>query len=229
MTGVRGILLDIEGTTSALDYVHQTLFPYARAEVEGFLQRRGERADVVAACAQIARDAGAGTLTRAEVLAEVYRLMDGDVKATGLKELQGLIWAEGYAAGRLQSHVYPDVPPALERWTGQGIDVRIYSSGSITAQKVFFAHTEAGDLNRYLRGNYDTTTGPKRAAGSYTKIAADYGLSAAEILFLSDVVAELDAARTAGMQTGLVLRPGNAPVAPGHGHPEWHDFAALTA
>ncbi len=234
----KGILLDIEGTTSALDYVHRTLFPYARQEVEGFLTRHWDREDVAAACEQIARDTGAASLTawvprarvpgrRRAVVAEVYRLMDTDAKVTGLKALQGLIWQEGYADGKLHSHVYPDVPPALERWAGQGIDVRIYSSGSVTAQKVFFAHTEAGDLTRFLRGNYDTTTGPKREADSYRVIVADMKLSAKEILFLSDVVAELDAARSVGMPTGLLLRPGNAPVAPGHGHPELRSFETI--
>ena len=99
--------------------------------------------------------------------------MDADVKATGLKELQGLIWQEGYAAGRLRSHVYPDVPPALRRWSAAGLDVRIFSSGSVAAQKAFFAHTEAGDLLACFRGHYDTTTGPKREAESYRRIAAD--------------------------------------------------------
>ena len=113
--------------------------------------------------------------------------MDGDVKATGLKELQGLIWQEGYAAGRLQSHVYPDVPPALRRWAEAGLDLRIYSSGSVAAQKVFFAHTEAGDLLGLFRGHYDTTTGPKREAESYRRIAADMKMPPSAILFLSDV------------------------------------------
>jgi len=233
-----GILLDIEGTTSALDYVHKTMFPYARREVEAFLARNWDREDVAAACEQIARDAGAEGLAawvprarvpgrRKAVVVEVYRLMDADAKATGLKQLQGLIWQEGYAAGALQSHVYPDVPPALERWAKRGLDVRIYSSGSVTAQKVFFAHTEAGDLTRFLRGHYDTTTGPKRDAASYRAIAAAFGFPAGEVLFLSDVVAELDAARAAGMATGLTLRPGNAPVEPGHGHPEIATFAVV--
>lgn len=234
---VKGILLDIEGTTSALDYVHRTLFPYARAEVADFLRRNWEREDVAQACEQIARDAGAESLTtwvpqagpeqQNAVVAEVYRLMDRDAKATGLKALQGLIWQEGYAAGKLRSHVYEDVPPALERWANQGIDLRIYSSGSVTAQKVFFAHTEAGDLTRFLRGYYDTSTGPKREVASYQQIAEAFGRPAETILFLSDVVAELDAARSAGMQTGLMLRPGNAPAIEGHGHPAFKSFAEI--
>ena len=150
--------------------------------------------------------------------------MDGDVKATGLKELQGLIWQEGYAAGRLKSHVYPDVPPALRRWAERGLDLRVYSSGSVGAQKVFFAHTEAGDLLGLFRGHYDTTTGPKREAESYRRIAADMKMPPSAVLFLSDVPRELDAAREAGMRTALVVRPGNVPAAAGHGRPVVTDF-----
>ena len=138
--------------------------------------------------------------------------MDGDVKATGLKELQGLIWQEGYAAGRLTSHVYPDVPPALRRWAEQGLDLRIFSSGSVAAQKVFFAHTDAGDLLPLFHGHYDTTTGPKREAESYRRIAADMKLPTSAILFLSDVVQELDAAAEAGCERPWSVRPGNAPI-----------------
>ena len=153
------------------------------------------------------------------IAAEAIRLMDADVKATGLKELQGLIWQEGYAAGQLTSHVYPDVSPALHQWAAQGLDLRHFSSGSVAAQKVFFAHTDAGDLLPLFHGHYDTTTGPKREAESYRRIAADMQLPTSAVLFLSDVLAELDAAAEAGMKTALVVRPGNAPVAAGHAHP----------
>ena len=164
--------------------------------------------------------------TPERVQAEAIRLMDADVKATGLKELQGLIWQEGYAAGQLRSHVYPDVPSALRRWSEAGLDLRIFSSGSIAAQKVFFAHTEAGDLLSLFRGHYDTTSGPKREADSYRRIAADMKMPPSAILFLSDVTQELDAATAAGMRTALVVRPGNAPAA-GHRHPVVTDFGEI--
>ena len=234
-TGVRGVLLDIEGTTSSVAFVYEVLFPYARRELADFLRRRWGEPDTARACERIAHDAGAPSLAawgepetaRQRVAAEALRLMDGDVKATGLKELQGLIWQEGYDAGRLRSHVYPDVPPALRRWAELGLDLRIYSSGSIGAQKVFFAHTDAGDLLGLFRGHYDTTTGPKREAESYRRIAADMKLPPSAILFLSDVRQELDAAAEAGMQTGLVVRPGNAPATAGHGHPVVTDFGQV--
>ncbi len=234
----RAILLDVEGTTSSIAYVTETLFPYARGELRAFLNERWDSAEVVRARDLIAQDAGAanfaqwcaGRSVAAEidlVCAEVNRLMDGDIKATGLKELQGLIWREGYRAGLLQSHVFPDVPPALAAWTKLGMDVRIFSSGSIAAQRVFFAHTGFGDLTPFFRGHYDTTVGPKRVATSYLKIAADMQLPTAEILFVSDITLELDAARAAGMATALAVRPGNATPSVEHGHAVIGEFSEI--
>jgi enolase-phosphatase E1 len=153
-------------------------------------------------------------------------LMEQDRKSTGLKTLQGLIWEDGYRTGELQGDVYPDVPEALRTWKEKGIRVRIFSSGSVLAQKLLFGHTAYGDLLSYFEGYHDTTTGPKREARAYTAIAAAFGLPPREILFLSDVVEELDAAREAGMPTGLLLRPGNKPVVPGS-HPTYRSFAEL--
>ncbi|MDP6444936.1 MAG: acireductone synthase [Pirellulaceae bacterium] len=219
----RAILLDIEGTTSSVSFVYDVMFPFVRRELAAFLSKHWDDADVQRAAAAIAQDAGAASLDewtgdddptrlREQVAAEVTRLMDGDVKATGLKQLQGLIWRSGFESGEMQAHVYDDVPPALRRWKTGGIDVRIYSSGSIQAQKLFFGHTVAGNLLDLLNGHYDTTTGPKMRADSYRAIGDAFAVDANEILFLSDIPAELDAAATAGMQTGLVSRPGNAPV-----------------
>jgi enolase-phosphatase E1 len=143
--------------------------------------------------------------------------MDRDRKSTALKSLQGKIWEEGYRAGRLRGEVYPDVAPALERWRRQGIDVAIFSSGSIQAQRSLFRSTAAGDLTRFIRDYFDTTTGPKTAPDSYRRIAAGLGRSPSDVLFVSDIAAELDAASTAGMQTALCVRqPGSAP--PGGAH-----------
>jgi enolase-phosphatase E1 len=249
----RAILLDVEGTTSSIRFVNEVLFNYARQNLESFLRSHWDTDELAAAREQIARDAGAESFAawtqdqssphpsplpegegaverqraRQQVLIELTRQMDRDAKTTGLKQVQGLIWREGFTAGKLRAHVYPDVVPALRRWNEAGIDVRIYSSGSVLAQRLFFAHTDAGDLSQYLRGNYDTTTGPKREAMSYTKIAADIGLPPAKILFLSDIAAELDAARTAGLQTALVARPENPPPPEDHGHPTIRDFSEV--
>jgi len=225
----RGILLDIEGTTSSVSFVYDVMFPFVRRELDAYLRSHWGEPALASACDAIAKDASNPSIAGSseQIKAEVIRLMDGDVKATGLKALQGLIWDAGFKSGEMQAHVYEDVPPALKSWNNSGSDVRIYSSGSVQAQKLFFGHTIAGNLLPLFRGHYDTTTGPKKEAASYAAIAAAYGLPPGEILFLSDVPAELDAARQAGLQTGLVIRPGNAAVKPDHGHLEIHSFAEV--
>ncbi len=155
------------------------------------------------------------------------RQIDRDAKTTGLKEIQGLIWREGFEAGKLRTHIYPDVPVAMRNWTDAGRDVRIYSSGSVLAQKMFFANTDVGSLSGFLSGHYDTTIGSKRDNASYVALAADWGLPPAEIIFLSDIVAELDAARTAGLHTALLTRPENPPVADRHDHPAIASFGVI--
>jgi enolase-phosphatase E1 len=231
----RAILLDIEGTTSSVNFVYDVMFPYVRKHLTWEVLTNWLEPEYIEAFHAIARDAGYESLDdwlkrqgltrdnplRASqvVCQEVTRLMDGDAKATGLKQLQGLIWKNGFESGELKAHVYEDVPPALDAWNAAGKDVRIYSSGSIQAQKLFFGHTIAGNLLGQFKGHYDTTTGPKKEAASYRKIAADIGLPPGEIVFLSDIAAELDAARDADLQTALVVRPGNAPQPSGQGQP----------
>jgi enolase-phosphatase E1 len=222
----RGILLDIEGTTSSVSFVYDVMFPYVRKHLTFEVFANWMEPEYIEAFHAIAKDAGHDSLdawlktkglTRenplraAEVVCkEVTRLMDADAKATGLKQLQGLIWQSGFESGELKAHVYDDVPQALAVWNAAGKDVRIYSSGSVQAQKLFFGHTIAGNLLPHFRGHYDTTTGSKKEADSYRKIAADFKLPPGEILFLSDIVAELDAACAAGLKTALCIRPGNA-------------------
>jgi enolase-phosphatase E1 len=240
MIAFRGrlILLDIEGTVSPLSYVHEVMFPFARHAVPAFLDEQPRRPEVTAALAQMAGDAGARSFadwcphaaSSAEanswIVAQVHALMDADAKATGLKQLQGLIWERGFHRGELRSVVFPDVPPALREWTHAGVQLRIYSSGSTHAQRLFFAHTEAGDLTPLLSGYYDTTIGAKKSAASYSAIAADTAVEPGEILFLSDVAEELDAARTAGLQTALAIRPGNRETA-GNGYPRFTSFQEI--
>jgi enolase-phosphatase E1 len=168
------------------------------------------RADIARLQAEHADD-------HAAVVAHVCRLMDRDEKSTGLKSLQGKIWEEGYRSGELKGEVYPDVLPAMERWRDEGIDIAIFSSGSIQAQRSLFSNSAAGDLTRFIHAYFDTTSGPKNAVESYTRIAAALGRSPSEVLFVSDVVAELDAARAAGMQTTLCVRtPGSTRPADAH-------------
>ena len=132
--------------------------------------------------------------------------MDTDDKSTGLKQLQGLIWRAGYERGELRGHVYPDVPVAFEAWTAQGADIRIYSSGSVEAQRLLFGNSVAGALSGYLNGHYDTRVGPKRSAESYRRIVKDMNRKPDDVLFFSDIVEELAAAREAGLATVLVRR-----------------------
>jgi enolase-phosphatase E1 len=211
----RGILLDVEGTTSSISFVHEVLFSHARSRVGDFLAARRHDAAVREAAAGVAAAAGLPSADlddaadRGRVAMAAIDLMNRDVKSTPLKALQGMIWRGGYESGELVAHVFDDVPPALAQWADSGLDVRIYSSGSVEAQRLFFGHTAHGSLLPHLRGHYDTTTGPKRETASYAAIAADMGLEPRRILFVSDVGEELDAARRAGMATALAIRPGN--------------------
>ncbi len=231
----RGILLDVEGTTSSIAFVYDVLFAYARKEVGGFLAtHRGDPQVLSLAAAMTAATAAGATMTPDEIAADPTRaalaaidLMNRDVKETSLKALQGMIWRSGYESGQIVAHVFDDVPPALSAWADAGLDVRIYSSGSIEAQQLFFSHTAFGDLTASLRGHYDTTTGPKREASSYETIAADMGLAPRQVLFVSDVGAELDAARAAGMQTAIAVRPGNRDAGGLFEHPSVTSFAEI--
>jgi len=197
----QAILLDIEGTTSSIAFVADALFPYARAHLRDFV---AAHAEVVAPIlAEVPGD---------DPVATLLQWIDEDRKATPLKTLQGMIWAQGYAEGTLKGHVYPDTPVALRRWRGAGIPVHIYSSGSVAAQKLLFGNSIAGDLRPLISGYFDTTSGPKREAGSYAAIAAALGLPPAAMLFVSDVQAEVAAARAAGMAALLIAREGGGDV-----------------
>jgi enolase-phosphatase E1 len=212
---IHHLLLDIEGTTSDIRFVYDVLMPFARARMEKLLRDRWDDPEVADARISCYEQLGVDDLGLYQLLNQLLDWSDRDVKATGLKKLQGILWREGYARGQLKSHVYPDVVPALRRWNDAGKTVRIYSSGSVTAQKAFFAHTDFGDLLPLLVGHFDTTTGPKREAGSYRAIAKQIAALPETVLFISDIVAELDAARQAGMQTCLCVRPTDPPTAEG--------------
>jgi enolase-phosphatase E1 len=221
----RGLLLDVEGTTTSIAFVYDTLFPYVRRKLRDFLAQHATDPEVAAAGEVIARESGAASL--AEFLrerasdayaleSEVLRRMDADDKSTGLKQLQGLIWRAGYAQGELKGHVYPDVPVAFAAWVAQGADIRIYSSGSVEAQRLLFSHSTAGPLDGYLQGYYDTRVGPKRSAESYRRIVNDMRRDPAGVLFFSDIIEELAAAAEAGLATVLVQRAERKAVT---GHP----------
>lgn len=227
MSVARSIVTDIEGTTSSISFVHDVLFPFARERLPAFVETHIDQPDVQHWLAEAAREAGYIEATRQEVIDLLIDWIDTDRKATALKALQGMIWREGYETGAYRAHVYPEVAARLRTWNQAGIRLYVYSSGSIAAQKLFFKYSEAGDLTPLFSGYFDTTTGPKREAASYTAIAAAIGEHAGDILFLSDVTAEIDAAATAGMRTTLVCRaPTSCPEA--SIHPCVPDFDAIT-
>ena len=212
---IRAIVTDIEGTTSSIDFVHQVLFPYAKQHLRAYLRSNAKEEAVQ----QVLHDIEAVEhrhMTIDDAADVLERWIDEDRKVTPLKQLQGMIWAQGYAAGELKGHVYPDTPPALKRWHGQGLKLYVYSSGSVEAQKLIFGHTDFGDLTPLFSGYFDTRVGGKREAGSYQAILQQTGFKGDEVLFLSDVGEELDAAREAGMQTLQLIRDAKAKPFPAH-------------
>jgi enolase-phosphatase E1 len=228
-------LLDIEGTTTPISFVHDTLFPYARAALPGFLTRHAQDPDVRAdleLVAEFARDTPespsvSGDLPHAEVLANLLWQMDHDVKATGLKSLQGKIWKDGYARGELVASLFDDVHDVLRTLHGRGAPARIYSSGSVAAQRLLFGHTAHGDLTPLLAGYFDTTTGPKKVASSYEAIARACGVPTSDVFFATDHPDEARAARDAGARAVLLDRPGNAALPEDHGFEVWTDLTGL--
>ena len=211
---IGAVLLDIEGTTTPIAFVHEVLFPYARTRLGAYLTAHGQDRDVEEVRRRLADEHAEDVRTGHEPppleLPYLTWLMDRDRKSPGLKLLQGVIWEEGYQAGELRGQVYPDVPDAIRRWRAAGLDVAIYSSGSVLAQRRLFESTAAGDLTPLFTAFFDTTVGAKITASSYTRIAEALGRSPTEIVFVSDITRELAAARDAGLQVLLSLRPGNA-------------------
>jgi len=215
-------LLDIEGTTTPIAFVTNTLFPYARAHLSGYLAEQGKGPE----CAQVIgrlhaeyehdREAGADVPPWSP-LDYAGWLMDRDRKSPALKDLQGRVWEEGYRNGTLVGQVFGEVPAALARWNAEGAPVGIFSSGSVLAQQWLFRRSTAGDLTPLLRWYFDTGIGAKQDPASYTRIAERVDLVPGEIVFVSDVLGELNAARAAGLRTVMSVRPGNQPQ-PEHEH-----------
>ena len=237
MNSFRGILLDIEGTTTPIAFVHAVLFSYARTHAREFLAKNFDTHEVRADIALLREEHGldvrndrhppALSSELDSIAGYIDWLIAQDRKSTGLKSLQGKIWRQGYLDGSLKAQVFPDVRPAFERWHAKGTSINIFSSGSVLAQQLLFAHTEAGDLTRFIDKYFDTNVGKKGEADSYRHIALELDLAADEIVFISDVVSELDAASEAGMKTLLSLRPGNPPQAFAERYRSIHTFDEL--
>lgn len=202
---IKAIVTDIEGTTSSLSFVKDVLFPYARAHLAGFVRDHADEAEVKALLDDVRAEAGAD-LDTGQVIGQLIRWIDEDKKITPLKSLQGLIWEAGYRQGDFTGHVYRDAAENLKQWHADGIALYVYSSGSVYAQKLLFGHSDFGDLTPLFSGYFDTHIGGKRERAAYEKIAVQLGLPAANILFLSDIKEELDAARAAGFNTIWLTR-----------------------
>jgi len=232
----RLFLLDVEGTVAPMSLVYEQLFPYARTHFERYLQSHsGEQGvinDLIALAEERVKetDASAPEFSNPDywdqALPYLNWLMDRDRKSTALKSLQGRIWKGGFEREELKGTLFADVPGALERWSSAG-HVAIYSSGSVAAQMLLFRHSNFGDLTDRISGYFDTRTGPKTAAASYASIASAMDCEPSEVMFFSDAVRELDAAREAGCHTRIVMREGNAPVDDAHGHRKIKSFELL--
>jgi enolase-phosphatase E1 len=220
---IKAILTDIEGTTSAVSFVFEVLFPYAAKHLPEFVRQNAERADVAEQLQAVRQDSDEPAADVERVIGILLSWIAEDRKATPLKALQGMVWQQGYQAGQLKGHVYPDAVEALERWHQDGYQLFVYSSGSIQAQRLIFGCSEAGDLSPLFSGYFDTTSGPKREAQSYQRITREMGYQPEQILFLSDIVQELDAAREAGMATCGLVRDGGELA----GHPNVSNFAQI--
>ena len=221
---IRCILTDIEGTTSSISFVKEVLFPYAVSHMHDFLTEQWENPDVQVQIEAIATEVGSPVSTPAQASAILQAWIAQDLKITPLKALQGMIWQAGYESGAYKAHMYPDAPLQLKQWKASGLSLYVYSSGSIAAQKLFFGYSEAGDLTALFSGFFDTTSGGKRDVASYRTISTSIGVPAKEILFLSDIIEELDAARESGMRTVWLDRENTlAPCS----HPRAQSFSEI--
>lgn len=221
---IKAIVTDIEGTTSSISFVHDVLFPYARARMREFVRSHAEDPQVVSHVEEV-RQSSNPNLDLDGVIQQLITWIDADKKVTPLKALQGLIWEQGYRDGDFHGHIYADAYEKLNLWHAQGIALYVYSSGSVYAQKLLFGHTKYGDLTPLFSGYFDTQIGAKLEVKSYQHIVEELKLPADHILFLSDVKAELDAAKAAGLKTCWLMR--DAEIDKSAAHPQVHDFNAI--
>ncbi len=220
----RAVITDIEGTTTSISFVFDVLFPYARTHLADFVRANAADPAVTEQLDAVAAEVGR-RLTVEQAIEHLHAWIDADKKLTPLKALQGMIWQAGYRNGDFTGHVYPDAVAQLRAWHGAGLDLYVYSSGSVQAQKLLFGYSDAGDLTPLFSGYFDTRVGPKREVTSYQAISQRMGLPGNQILFLSDIVEELDAAKAAGMDTVQLVRDGETGGAPRH--PQVRDFNAI--
>ncbi len=229
---MKTILTDIEGTTSSISFVKEVLFPYARRELPDFVRKNSHDPKVRHWLDQVQLELGSEFFNDEHLIETLLNWIDKDRKHTALKALQGMIWVAGYTEGDFAAHIYDDASAMLKQWHADGHRIYVYSSGSVPSQKLFFSHTIAGDLTPLFSGYFDTEMGGKRDAESYRRIAEEIGIDPAEIIFLSDIVEELDAADEACMDTVLLDRLNDYPVPrhdeATHGHHRVESFKDIS-
>jgi enolase-phosphatase E1 len=218
---IKAVVTDIEGTTSSISFVHDVLFPYASRKLADFVHAHQDEVEVRQLLLETRNEAGEPDADIDRTIEILLQWIQQDRKATPLKALQGLIWEQGFNNGDFTGHVYEDAARNLQAWHQSGIELYVYSSGSVHAQQLLFGHSDAGNLLHLFKGYFDTNVGHKREVASYQAIAESIGLPAEQILFLSDIVEELDAARDAGMQTIQLVRDDNVITG---SHVIAHDF-----
>lgn len=211
---IKAIVTDIEGTTSSISFVKDVLFPYAASKLPDYIRANKDKPAVREQLQAAAREAALPVEDTEALIKQLLQWLRDDKKVTALKALQGQVWQYGYEQGAYKAHVYPDAVEQLQRWSAQGLKLFVYSSGSIHAQQLFFKYSEAGDLTPLFSDYFDTTSGPKQEAASYQKIAAAIGMPATELLFLSDIEAELNAARLSGFHTTWLVRENDSSLRP---------------
>jgi len=221
---IKAIVTDIEGTTSSLSFVKEVLFPYARERMADFVRSHAREATVRAVLDEVRAEVGK-PLTDMECVAQLLEWADEDKKITPLKTLQGMIWEAGYRAGDFSGHVYEDAARNLRQWREQDISLYVFSSGSVQAQRLIFGHSDYGDLTSLFSDYFDTTIGAKRDADAYRRIASAIAVEPAQVLFLSDIREELDAARAAGMHACWLVRDGS--IDPEADHEQVANFDAI--
>lgn len=230
---MKAILLDIEGTTTPIDFVHKTLFPYAKKKIGEYVAENFDqiKTEIEKLKTEYKKDFSNQLYGRnfsedePETISEYLKfLIEIDRKSTPLKTIQGKIWQKGYESGELKSMMFNDVPKAFEKWKSENKTIAIYSSGSVLAQKLIFKYSNLGDLTGFISDYFDTNAGHKRETESYVKIAHALNHPPKRLAFVSDVTAELDAAKTAGYETFLSIRKGNAPIQRKTKHQAIHSF-----
>jgi enolase-phosphatase E1 len=231
MSTIKAIVTDIEGTTSSISFVREVLFPYARTALPKFIEDNHSKIEVNYWLKRIAEEIQVSANDLDSIIAALIKWIDQDVKNTGLKALQGMIWADGYQNGTYAAPLYADAYNQLQRWHQQGLPIYVYSSGSVPAQKLFFKYSQYGDLTSLFTDYFDTEIGGKRSMASYTAIALKLQSTPEHILFLSDIIEELDAARDAGWQTMLIDRIEDYPTPRSdqatNGHKRSNSFDAI--